>query len=265
MFLHYLKPIYQPFKALRNKFVKVKTVKGNVKMDAKRVQMYKNIGQKKAAAVKGKAGAAQKGAQQAQGQIPQTPQQLQGQMPGAQGQQMQGQMPQGQGMPGGAPGINPNPPLKKVGFFKKRLICTQCNSQLDLTWDACPYCAQAAQQGAPAPSMKTQAFMIDAAGTGAPMQLLGWIVPLKGPQRGELFTLAPVTTVGTDPTSTIVLIDSYMSSHHAEIKAEGGTWVLYDKGSTNGTFVNDNRIEKQELIDNDVVKFGQSLVKFKSL
>lgn len=260
MFLHYLKPIYAPFKAIRNKFVKVKTVKGNVKMDVKRVQMYKNIGQNKAAAVKGKVGAAQQGAQQAQGQA----QAVQGQLP--QGQQMQqGQMPPAPGMPGGAPGINPNPPLKKVGFFKKRLICTQCNSELDLTWDACPYCAQAAAAGQPAPSMKTQAFMIDAAGTGAPMQLLGWLVPLKGPQRGELYTLAPVTTIGTDPTSTVVLTDSYMSSHHAEIKAEGGTWVLYDKGSTNGTFVNDHRIEKQELIDNDVVKFGQSLVKFKSL
>lgn len=252
MFLHYLKPIYTPFKRLRNKFVKVKTVKGNIKMDAKRVGQYKKIGQNKMGAVKGKVGGAQKAGQQVQGQV-------------AQGQQMQGQMPQGQGMPGAPDAINPNPPLKKVGFFKKRLICTQCNSQLDPTWESCPYCAQAAQQGAPAPAMKTQAFMIDVAGTGAPVQLLGWIVPLKGPQRGELYTLAPVSSVGTDPTSTIVLSDSYMSSHHAEIKAEGGTWVLYDKGSTNGTYVNDHRIEKQELIDNDVVKFGQQLVKFKSL
>jgi pSer/pThr/pTyr-binding forkhead associated (FHA) protein len=36
-------------------------------------------------------------------------------------------------------------------------------------------------------------------------------------------------------------------------------------GSTNGTYVNDKRVDKQELVDNDFIKFGQFLVKFKSL
>jgi pSer/pThr/pTyr-binding forkhead associated (FHA) protein len=97
------------------------------------------------------------------------------------------------------------------------------------------------------------------------MQLLGWIVPLQGPQKGELFTLAPVTTIGTDPKSTVVLNDKFMSSKHAEIKAEGGVWILKDLGSTNGTYVNNKRIDKHELVDNDFIKFGSALVKFKSL
>ena len=97
------------------------------------------------------------------------------------------------------------------------------------------------------------------------MQLLGWIVPIQGPQRGELFALTPATTIGKDPTCTIVLQDGFMSSRHAEIKAEGGIWVLKDLGSTNGTFVNDKRVDKHELVDNDVVTFGKCNVKFKSL
>jgi len=180
---------------------------------------------------------------------------------------MPGQMP---GMPPGAPAapgmpagaINPNPEVKKVGLFGRKKVCTQCGQELHKSWDACPYCAQASQQAAPA--QKTMAFMIDTAG-GPAMQMLGWIVPVKGPQRGQLFTLAPVSVVGTEPDCTVVLTDQYMSSKHAEIKAEGGTWVLRDLGSTNGTFVNDKRIDQHELIDNDFVKFGQSLVKFKSL
>ena len=95
--------------------------------------------------------------------------------------------------------------------------------------------------------------------------MLAWMVPLQGPLRGELFTLAPVTSIGTDAGNTIVLIDHYMSGRHAEIKAEGGMWMLRDLRSTNGTYVNDKRIEQQELVDSDFVRFGQSLVKFKCM
>ena len=98
------------------------------------------------------------------------------------------------------------------------------------------------------------------------LQMIGWLVPLQGPQRGELFTLGSQTTVGKDPSAcTLVLQDSYMSSKHAEIKIEAGSWILKDLGSTNGTYVNDKRVDKQELVDNDFIKFGQFLCKFKSL
>ena len=74
-----------------------------------------------------------------------------------------------------------------------------------------------------------------------------------------------MTTVGTDPKCTIVLNDKFMSSRHAEIKAENGVWVLRDSSSTNGTYVNNRRIDRTELVDNDVIKFGSALIKFKSL
>ena len=176
------------------------------------------------------------------------------------------------GQPGmAAPGMpNPNPPIFTKGWwiFKKK-FCSQCEQQLDKTWDACPYCAQIALQAQAAPAkhqaMKTQAFVMDAHGGPGSMQLLGWIVPLQGPQRGELFTLAPVTTIGTDPKCTVILNDKFMSSKHAEIKAENGIWVLRDSGSTNGTYVNNRRVDRHELVDNDFIKFGSAMLKFKSL
>jgi len=156
-----------------------------------------------------------------------------------------------------------------VWIWKKK-FCTQCNQQLDKTWDGCPFCAQMAQQAQVAPAklqaMKTQAFVMDATGGPGSMQLLGWIVPLQGPQRGELFTLQPTTIIGTDPKlCQVVLADKFMSSKHAEIKAENGIWVLRDVGSTNGTYVNNKRIDKHELVDNDFIKFGSAMCKFKSL
>ena len=175
------------------------------------------------------------------------------------------------GAPGGAPGQpTPNPPIRTSGFwiFKKK-FCTQCQQQLDRTWDACPYCAQIAAQAAAAPAklqkLKTQAFVLDSAGGPGSMQLLGWLIPLQGPNKGELFTLQPNTIIGTTPDCTICLNDKFMSSKHAEIKAENGMWILRDTGSTNGTYVNNRRVDRHELVDNDFVKFGGSMIKFKSI
>jgi len=105
----------------------------------------------------------------------------------------------------------------------------------------------------------TQAFGVEG------VRMLGWMVPLQGSKRGELLTLSPATTIGTDPKCTIMLDDKFMSSRHAEIKTENGAWVLRDTGSTNGTYVNNRRIDRQELVDNDLLKFGNAILKFKSL
>jgi hypothetical protein len=260
MILEFLKPISAPFVAIKNKILGVKITAGNLKVEAGVVKNAVGNAGGVVNSANEKLGGAQAAAQGAAGQM----QQLGGGAPGAPG-----------AAPGGAPGgINPNPPIRTQGFwvFKKK-FCSQCNQQLDASWDACPYCAQAAQQAAAAAAaaagkkpMKTQAFMINApGGAAAGMQLLGWLVPMQGPQRGELFTLSPQTVIGKDPTCNIVLQDGFMSSKHAEIKAEAGTWVLKDLGSTNGTMVNDKRVEKQELVDGDMIMFGKCLVKFKSL
>lgn len=261
MFWKYLEPLFAPFRKANSKVRNVKNMKGNIKVETQRAKQLANQG-KNAAAGAQKAGAAANAQAQAAGTAV-------GGVPGAaQGAQMGG----APGAPAMAPGgINPNPPIMTKGaLFWKKKICTQCEQVLDKTWDACPWCAEAAAQAAaanaPKAPMKTQAFMIAAGGAGAStMQLLGWVVPLQGSQRGELFTLSPHSSIGTDPTCTVVLHDKFMSQKHAEIKAEGGVWVLKDLGSTNGTYVNDKRVEKHELVDNDFIKFGGSLVKFKSL
>jgi hypothetical protein len=254
MFLKYIDFIFAPFRAINAKIIGVKNIKGNIKVDINRA---KNLG------MRGK---------DAMGRVGEFNQKINQMGQPQQGAQMQqaGQPPGMPGAPGmGAPVPNPNPPVIMKGFwiFAKK-FCTQCEQQLDKSWDQCPYCQQIAAQVVAAPAkqaLKTQAFVMDASGGPGSLQLLGWIVPLQGAQRGELFTLSPVTSIGTDPKSTLVLNDKFMSSKHAEIKAENGVWILRDAGSTNGTYVNNRRVDRHELVDNDFIKFGSALLKFKSL
>jgi hypothetical protein len=119
--------------------------------------------------------------------------------------------------------------------------------------------------GGPPPStaQKTVMFGVGQGPSGA-VQLLGWLVPLKGSHRGELHTLKPQTVVGKDPTCDIVFNDAFMSSRHATFRAQGGVFVVEDH-SSNGTFVNDKKVSRHELVDSDILKLGQTLVKFKQL
>jgi hypothetical protein len=251
MFLKYFDFIFAPFRAINNRIIGIKTFKGSVQMDINRARSLKNRGDSAFQNAQQKLGMGQS---QQGGQMQQPPQ-----MPG---------MPAMPQMPGQQGGPNPNPAIIKRGFwiFAKK-FCSQCEQQLDKSWDQCPYCQQIAQQVVQAPVIKakTQAFVLDALGGPGNVQLLGWIVPLQGSQRGELFTLSPITTIGTDPKCTIVLNDKFMSQKHAEVKAENGVWILRDSGSTNGTYVNNRRIDRHELVDNDFIKFGSAMLKFKSL
>src|SRR6185295_1526903 len=103
---------------------------------------------------------------------------------------------------------------------------------------------------------------IMAGGHGGPA--MGWFVPLKGPQRGELISLRPQSVIGKDPTCEVCINDPFLSGRHATVRAQNGVFVLEDH-STNGTWVNDKKVSRHELVDNDFVKVGQTLMKFKAL
>ncbi len=96
--------------------------------------------------------------------------------------------------------------------------------------------------------------------------VVGWVVPTAGAHRGQDFRLVDgKNLLGTAADADIVLTDAYMSSRHATIRHENGRFMLIDLDSTNGTFVNDERITKHELFDNDRVRLGRTDMKFKSL
>ena len=56
-------------------------------------------------------------------------------------------------------------------------------------------------------------------------------------------------------------VDS-VSRRHARLVRQGEDWWVEDLGSTNGTFVNDEPVDRRRLDDGDFVRFGEAVVKF---
>lgn len=75
--------------------------------------------------------------------------------------------------------------------------------------------------------------------------------------RGEVFRLDPVTVIGRNPRATIQVDASFVSSEHAQLSWERGSWWATDLHSTNGTFVNGQRIEvPTRLSHGDLLEVG---------
>jgi len=62
--------------------------------------------------------------------------------------------------------------------------------------------------------------------------------------------------IGRAPDNELVLRDGRASRHHARIDARRGTLVLSDLGSTNGSWVNDRRVESVALGEGDRIRVG---------
>lgn len=73
-----------------------------------------------------------------------------------------------------------------------------------------------------------------------------------------------VVTIGRLPDNDIQIDNPAVSGHHATVHWETGQFILEDKRSFNGTFVNDHRVMRQALKDNDVVLVGKHTLVFKA-
>lgn len=69
------------------------------------------------------------------------------------------------------------------------------------------------------------------------------LVVTQGSLAGTKVSLSgsPVT-IGRADTSTLVLTDDYASTHHARLVPGDGAWLLEDLGSTNGTYLDRERV-----------------------
>ncbi len=77
-------------------------------------------------------------------------------------------------------------------------------------------------------------------------------------------TQSGVVTIGRLPDNLIHIDNLAVSGHHARIFFDGEHYVVEDHGSTNGTFVNKQRITgRMELNDGDEIAVGKHTVRFK--
>lgn len=70
-------------------------------------------------------------------------------------------------------------------------------------------------------------------------------------------------TIGRNDHNDVIIHDSFTSHEHACVTKIKKNYWLYDLNSTNGTFLNGNRVAKEEpLKDGDIIKIGTVTFKF---
>lgn len=88
------------------------------------------------------------------------------------------------------------------------------------------------------------------------------LVMRSGPNPGTVFPLeGDQIMVGRDSSNSVAINDAEMSRRHARLIFQGGKYVIEDVGSTNGTFVNGQRLAGPYVLKpGDVVSFGEQIV-----
>src|SRR4029077_20814445 len=91
---------------------------------------------------------------------------------------------------------------------------------------------------------------------GASQGSLTELVFVNGAEQRRVSLHHVPFTIGRRPDRDLVITDARVSRDHAEIKADGADFVLEDTGSSSGTFVNGEKVQRYKLKYNDRVEFG---------
>lgn len=84
---------------------------------------------------------------------------------------------------------------------------------------------------------------------------------IRGRDQGKRFELdRDIITLGRDSSNLIQLHDTEVSRRHAEIRQEEGRYLIVDLTSSNGTFVNNQRVERHLLKNGDRLQIGRTLM-----
>ncbi len=88
------------------------------------------------------------------------------------------------------------------------------------------------------------------------------LVMRSGPTPGATFSLeGDQLVIGRDSASAIAINDAEVSRKHARLTFQGGKYVIEDLGSTNGTFVNGQRLVSPVVLKSgDVISLGEQIV-----
>ena len=114
--------------------------------------------------------------------------------------------------------------------------CPKCKKEMMPDWTQCLFCKAVPEfeEGKPA--------------------LLHFV---NGPLAEQVATLdKQVVTIGSVPGNDIVINDPSVSRKHIGIRKVDGGYEVADFGSTNGVFVNGDRVPKKKLAIGDVVRVG---------
>jgi pSer/pThr/pTyr-binding forkhead associated (FHA) protein len=109
----------------------------------------------------------------------------------------------------------------------------------------------------PKPSKKSRA----SAGRGAPQHLLVTAGALAGT---ELDLADQQITIGRADDATLVLNDDYASTRHARLFPQDGQWIVEDLGSTNGTYLDRQKVTQPTPVPIGVpIRIGKTVLELR--
>ncbi len=157
------------------------------------------------------------------------------------------------------PNCNMKYSLEEANFAGRASVqvrCTKCQASFTV-------CASPVRQPAPE-SLVAEATRLARAGEGLELPI-GKIVALsatKGPLTGQVFRLnKPRVLVGRQG-ADIELADPEVSRKHCSVEVHGATATLVDLGTTNGTFVDGEKIQSRELEHLSEFRIGATTLLF---
>ncbi|HBP18184.1 MAG TPA: hypothetical protein DEA08_10380, partial [Planctomycetes bacterium] len=68
--------------------------------------------------------------------------------------------------------------------------------------------------------------------------------------------------IGNRKSAAISIRDPWISYNHAKIHGQGGRFFIEDLGSSNGTWIDSKKIERQELSGKTLIYFGKTKARF---
>ena len=92
-----------------------------------------------------------------------------------------------------------------------------------------------------------------------------WLVAMRGGglEPGARFDLFGGITIGRSGDADVLIEDRYASGIHARVYSRGATYYVDDMNSTNGTFLNGDRVSgEMPLSDLDELKIGDTEFRF---
>src|SRR5437899_3146111 len=89
---------------------------------------------------------------------------------------------------------------------------------------------------------------------------------VDGPDRGRSFSLSAQSVLGRDPTASVHLTDEEVSRRHAIITLGEGRVSVEDLGSSNGTYVDEQPVEREvEVGAGTRIRVGQTVLELREL
>jgi hypothetical protein len=151
------------------------------------------------------------------------------------------------------------------------------------SWELCPFCHTTGYAKGALPNHKTRIETDTGPGAAPALSVsrktvmiseknrapvVGWLVAMSGDQKGQDFRIRDGQNIlGSAPEADVQIKDVTVSGKHASLRYKDGKFYLVDLDSTNGTYLNGSNetLAREELKDNDLIRAGEVVLKFKCL